>query len=153
MYVPTPRLIDVAYPVQPKEIPDSTFLREIRAGVTTFATMAYIIAVNVSGHFYRMGSTLTAQAIILSQTGGTCVCDLENRADCDTIDSYKACKEGEQTGILVRAALTLQLSDWIWSPRQPPSLVLPASSSASLPTYLWRSRKCLAHGKSRRSRR
>ncbi|KAL0932981.1 purine transporter [Colletotrichum truncatum] len=62
----------------PKEIPDSSFLREVRAGATTFATMAYIIAVN---------------AVILSQTGGNCVCDLENRAECDTIESYKTCKE------------------------------------------------------------
>lgn len=33
---------------QPKAIPGSSFFREIRAGLTTFATMAYIIAVNVS---------------------------------------------------------------------------------------------------------
>jgi hypothetical protein len=32
---------------QPKEIQGATFFREIRAGLTTFATMAYIIAVNV----------------------------------------------------------------------------------------------------------
>lgn len=32
---------------QPKQIADSSFLREVRAGATTFATMAYIIAVNV----------------------------------------------------------------------------------------------------------
>ncbi|KAM5356408.1 hypothetical protein ACJ41O_003054 [Fusarium nematophilum] len=31
----------------PKEVAGSTFFREIRAGLTTFATMAYIIAVNV----------------------------------------------------------------------------------------------------------
>jgi len=33
---------------QPEEIPDANFTTEIRAGLTTFATMAYIIAVNVS---------------------------------------------------------------------------------------------------------
>lgn len=31
-----------------KEIKNSRFLTEIRAGLTTFFTMAYIIAVNVS---------------------------------------------------------------------------------------------------------
>lgn len=57
--------------------------------------MAYIIAVNVSVALRPPRLLLTRQAIILSQTGGNCVCDLENRADCDTIDAYKACKEGE----------------------------------------------------------
>lgn len=28
-------------------------------------------------------------------TGGTCVCNLEDRHDCDNIDSYMSCKEGE----------------------------------------------------------
>ncbi|RSM08452.1 hypothetical protein CEP52_004677 [Fusarium oligoseptatum] len=55
----------------PDEVAGSTFLREIRAGLTTFATMAYIIAVN---------------AALLSQTGGTCVCDLADRQACDKID-------------------------------------------------------------------
>lgn len=34
--------------IQPQEIQDASFYTEIRAGLTTFATMAYIIAVNVS---------------------------------------------------------------------------------------------------------
>ncbi|KAF4451888.1 MFS transporter, AGZA family, xanthine/uracil permease [Fusarium austroafricanum] len=42
----------------PKAISGATFFREVRAGMTTFATMAYIIAVNAS---------------LLAQTGGTCV--------------------------------------------------------------------------------
>ncbi|KAG8159592.1 hypothetical protein KVR01_010229 [Diaporthe batatas] len=44
----------------PQEIEDASFYTEIRAGLTTFATMAYIIAVN---------------ADILSETGGTCKCE------------------------------------------------------------------------------
>ncbi|KAI3398659.1 hypothetical protein diail_8846 [Diaporthe ilicicola] len=44
----------------PQEIQDASFYTEIRAGLTTFATMAYIIAVN---------------ADILSETGGTCKCE------------------------------------------------------------------------------
>ena len=35
--------------MQPDEISSASFFSEIRAGITTFATMAYIIAVNVSG--------------------------------------------------------------------------------------------------------
>ncbi|KAM5357130.1 hypothetical protein ACJZ2D_016583 [Fusarium nematophilum] len=62
----------------PKEIPGSSLFSELRAGVTTFATMAYIIGVN---------------ATILSQTGGPCECSLEDRTKCDTIDSYVTCKE------------------------------------------------------------
>ncbi|KAF5681866.1 MFS AGZA xanthine uracil permease [Fusarium denticulatum] len=61
-----------------KEIDGTTFLKEVRAGATTFAAMTYIIAVNAS---------------ILSQTGGPCVCDETNRIDCDKIDSYVMCKE------------------------------------------------------------
>ncbi|RKL42352.1 putative xanthine/uracil permease [Fusarium oxysporum] len=61
-----------------KEIDGTTFLKEVRAGATTFAAMTYIIAVNAS---------------ILSQTGGPCVCDETNRIDCDKIDSYAICKE------------------------------------------------------------
>jgi len=34
--------------LQPDELQDAHFLTEISAGLTTFATMAYIIAVNVS---------------------------------------------------------------------------------------------------------
>ncbi|SPN98824.1 related to purine transporter azgA [Cephalotrichum gorgonifer] len=56
----------------PNEFRNASFLSEIRAGITTFATMAYIIAVN---------------AQILSQTGGTCSCDLEDRMACDDIPS------------------------------------------------------------------
>ncbi|PSR97166.1 inner membrane protein yieG [Coniella lustricola] len=43
----------------PDEIKDASFFTEVRAGLTTFATMAYIIAVN---------------ADILSETGGPCEC-------------------------------------------------------------------------------
>ncbi|KAF4334614.1 major facilitator superfamily transporter AGZA family xanthine uracil permease [Fusarium beomiforme] len=61
-----------------KEINGTTFLKELRAGATTFAAMTYIIAVNAS---------------IISQTGGPCLCDEKNRVDCDKIESYVMCKE------------------------------------------------------------
>ncbi|KAF7559854.1 hypothetical protein G7046_g4299 [Stylonectria norvegica] len=73
----------------PKEIPGSTFFREIRAGLTTFATMAYIIAVN---------------ATLLSQTGGTCVCDLTDRGACDDIPEYTACKEEVRRDLITATA-------------------------------------------------
>ncbi|KAM0302700.1 hypothetical protein HYE67_009688 [Fusarium culmorum] len=73
----------------PEEITGSTFFRECRAGVTTFATMAYIIAVN---------------AALLQQTGGTCECDLADRKACDKIDSYMACKEDIRRDIITATA-------------------------------------------------
>lgn len=49
---------------QPKEIAGSYFLGEIRAGVTTFTTMAYIIAVNVThSDTPRVITTQTKQLI------------------------------------------------------------------------------------------
>ena len=62
------------------EVPNATFLKEVRAGITTFATMAYIVAVN---------------AAILSQTGGTCLCSEEKPSLCKRNEAYAACKEGK----------------------------------------------------------
>jgi adenine/guanine/hypoxanthine permease len=42
---------DGANALQPKQRKGSKFLTEIRAGLTTFFTMAYIIAVNVGAKF------------------------------------------------------------------------------------------------------
>ncbi|GJJ70430.1 adenine/guanine/hypoxanthine permease [Entomortierella parvispora] len=46
----------------PKARPNTRFSTEIRAGFATFVTMAYIISVN---------------SLIISDTGGTCVCDYD----------------------------------------------------------------------------
>ncbi|TRX92976.1 hypothetical protein FHL15_006114 [Xylaria flabelliformis] len=51
----------------PKSIRGATFFREVRAGLTTFATMAYIIAVN---------------SAILSDSGGTCECPIGSEPGC-----------------------------------------------------------------------
>ncbi|KAH6994873.1 permease family-domain-containing protein [Ilyonectria destructans] len=83
----------------PNEIPGSTFFREIRAGLTTFATMAYIIAVNAS---------------LLSQTGGTCFCDLEDRQACDNIDSYVACKEDVRRDLITSTAAISGLASFMF---------------------------------------
>ncbi|KAM3551177.1 hypothetical protein ARSEF4850_007999 [Beauveria asiatica] len=75
----------------PQEIVASSVFREVRAGLTTFATMAYIIAVNAS---------------MLSQTGGTCECTLTDKHQCDSIPKFVTCKEGEQGFDMSRAFLT-----------------------------------------------
>ncbi|KAI8952687.1 xanthine/uracil permease family protein-like protein [Xylaria longipes] len=51
----------------PKSIRGASFFREVRAGLTTFATMAYIIAVN---------------SAILSDSGGTCECPIGSQPGC-----------------------------------------------------------------------
>ncbi|UPL02661.1 hypothetical protein LCI18_013595 [Fusarium solani-melongenae] len=83
----------------PDEIPGSTFFREIRAGLTTFATMAYIIAVN---------------AALLSQTGGTCVCDLTDRQACDKIDEYVACKEDVRRDLVTATAAVAGMASFMF---------------------------------------
>ncbi|KAE9379611.1 xanthine/uracil permease family protein-like protein [Stipitochalara longipes BDJ] len=60
----------------PKERKGSKFLTEIRAGLTTFFTMAYIIAVNAS---------------ILTESGGTCICTDTADSTCASDVDYNAC--------------------------------------------------------------
>ncbi|KAF2866730.1 permease family-domain-containing protein [Massariosphaeria phaeospora] len=75
----------------PKEIKNTKFSTEIRAGVTTFFTMAYIIAVNAS---------------VLSDTGGTCVCNDPIDALCTNNVEYTVClQELNRSFITVTAAL------------------------------------------------
>ncbi|KLU91430.1 inner membrane protein yieG [Magnaporthiopsis poae ATCC 64411] len=63
------------------EIHDATFSRELRAGLTTFATMVYIIAVN---------------AHILADTGANCVCKNKNDLGlCSNETEYIMCQNGE----------------------------------------------------------
>ncbi|KAF5022694.1 hypothetical protein F66182_5242 [Fusarium sp. NRRL 66182] len=82
---------------QPNEIAGSTFLNELRAGATTFAAMTYIIA-----------------ASIISQTGGPCVCDQENRLDCDKIASYATCKEEVRRDLIMATSAVTALSSFIF---------------------------------------
>ncbi|KAJ6779340.1 hypothetical protein PWT90_04278 [Aphanocladium album] len=71
----------------PNELAGATAFREVRAGLTTFATMAYIIA-----------------ASMLSQTGGTCVCNLTDKHQCDTIPEFAACKEEVRRDLVTATA-------------------------------------------------
>ncbi|PQK11812.1 hypothetical protein BB8028_0003g04360 [Beauveria bassiana] len=73
----------------PQEIVTSSVFREVRAGLTTFATMAYIIAVNAS---------------MLSQTGGTCECTLTDKHQCDTIPKFVTCKEEVRRDLITATA-------------------------------------------------
>ncbi|KAH7129017.1 permease [Dactylonectria macrodidyma] len=82
-----------------KELRGSSVLAEIRAGATTFATMAYIVAVN---------------ATIISQTGGPCECDLDDRSQCDTISSYAACKEDVRRDLVTATAAIAGLSSFLF---------------------------------------
>ncbi|KAF7550149.1 hypothetical protein G7Z17_g5914 [Cylindrodendrum hubeiense] len=98
----------------PKEIPGSSVLAEIRAGATTFATMAYIIAVN---------------ATVISQTGGPCPCDLDDRTQCDSISSYVDCKEvltGLSPGMGLNAYFAFQVVGYNGSGRIPYGVALTA---------------------------
>ncbi|KAI0021866.1 xanthine/uracil permease family protein-like protein [Xylariomycetidae sp. FL0641] len=61
----------------PKTIRGATFLREIRAGMTTFATMAYIIAVN---------------SAVLADSGGTCECPEGLPPGCPGHEPYTICQ-------------------------------------------------------------
>ncbi|KAH6953198.1 permease family-domain-containing protein [Fusarium avenaceum] len=83
----------------PDAIAGSTFFRELRAGITTFATMAYIIAVNAS---------------LVSMTGGTCVCNLEDRHECDKIDSYMSCKEDIRRDLVTATAAVSGMSSFMF---------------------------------------
>jgi len=65
--------------LQEKEIAGARFLTELRAGLTTFFTMAYIISVN---------------AIILKDSGGTCVCTDAEDITCAKDPAYNECLLG-----------------------------------------------------------
>ncbi|CAG5156902.1 uncharacterized protein ALTATR162_LOCUS4695 [Alternaria atra] len=62
------------------EILHTKFTTEVRAGLTSFFTMAYIIAVN---------------ATILADTGGNCVCNDATDPMCLTNTEYLICKQGK----------------------------------------------------------
>lgn len=74
----------------PKTREGAVFTTELRAGLTTFAAMSYIISVN---------------AIILADSGGTCVC--EATADdpiCVTNEAYAQCKNEVRRDLVTATA-------------------------------------------------
>ncbi|KAG7442809.1 uncharacterized protein BT62DRAFT_1078914 [Guyanagaster necrorhizus] len=73
----------------PNERIGSRFTTEIRAGLTTWAAMAYIISVN---------------AAILSDSGGTCVCTSETDPICNTDDGYLSCVNDVRNDLITTTA-------------------------------------------------
>ncbi|KAF2120536.1 permease family-domain-containing protein [Lophiotrema nucula] len=85
-----------------KEIKNTRFTTEIRAGLTTFFTMAYIIAVNAS---------------ILSDSGGTCECnDPTGGKDpfCDNNAEYTACVQDLNRSLITATAAIAGFSSFLF---------------------------------------
>ncbi|KAI9675042.1 MAG: hypothetical protein M1817_001448 [Caeruleum heppii] len=82
-----------------KQIKRSSFFTEIRAGITVFFTMAYIIAVNSS---------------VISQSGGTCVCTSETDPACTTDPAYLTCVSEIQRDLVTATATIAGLSSFMF---------------------------------------
>jgi len=74
------------------------FTTEIRAGLTTWAAMAYIIAVNAS---------------ILSDSGGTCVCPSTSPDFCASDPTYLACVTEVRRDLITSTAAISALSSFL----------------------------------------
>ncbi|KAK3327979.1 hypothetical protein B0T19DRAFT_179314 [Cercophora scortea] len=84
----------------PDEISDANFSTELRAGLTTFATMAYIIAVNAS---------------ILADSGYDCRCDDPNRRGvCENQLEWSQCHEELKLDLITATAALAGLSSIIF---------------------------------------
>ncbi|EKM76263.1 hypothetical protein AGABI1DRAFT_115837 [Agaricus bisporus var. burnettii JB137-S8] len=81
---------------KPKQRLGSRFTTEIRAGLTTWAAMAYIISVN---------------AAIISDTGGTCVCTRDDL--CLDDPDYLSCKDGIRQDLITATAAISALSSFL----------------------------------------
>ncbi|KAK6534550.1 hypothetical protein TWF281_005864 [Arthrobotrys megalospora] len=81
----------------PKARPGARFLNEIRAGITIFFTMAYIISVN---------------ATIITQSGGTCECDRTDDALCLKSPEYAQCLVVLQRDLITATAAISALSSF-----------------------------------------
>ncbi|KAI1948798.1 hypothetical protein LOZ12_006232 [Ophidiomyces ophidiicola] len=76
---------------------DSRFSTEIRAGLTTFFAMAYIISVN---------------ATILTDSGGTCVCNDREDPKCTNNIEYKLCLNVIRRDLITATAAISALSSF-----------------------------------------
>lgn len=82
------------------EIKNAKFTTEVRAGLTTFFTMAYIIAVNAS---------------ILSDTGGNCVCnDPDDRYCLNDNKEYDICVQNLHRDLITATAAMAGLSSFLF---------------------------------------
>ncbi|KAK4225002.1 putative inner membrane protein [Podospora fimiseda] len=80
-----------------KEIQDAYFSTELRAGLTTFATMSYIIAVNSS---------------ILADTGFDCYCEkpLDSQGNCINAEEWTACYDEVRLDLITATAAVAAFS-------------------------------------------
>ncbi|KAH7414470.1 permease family-domain-containing protein [Phaeosphaeria sp. MPI-PUGE-AT-0046c] len=83
------------------EIRNTKFTTEVRAGLTTFFTMAYIIAVNAS---------------ILSDTGGDCFCDHVDPKDpaCLNNVDFALCKQDLNRSLITATAAVAGFSSFLF---------------------------------------
>ncbi|KAL2131862.1 hypothetical protein VTI74DRAFT_4495 [Chaetomium olivicolor] len=81
----------------PQELVDARFVVEVRAGLTTFATMAYIIAVN---------------AFILAETGYGCRCDKPHdlQGNCANMAEWTACYNDVKRDLITATAAVAGMS-------------------------------------------
>jgi AGZA family xanthine/uracil permease-like MFS transporter len=97
-YSPVGRWFRLEGSGHPKEREGSRFVTEIRAGLTTWAAMAYIISVNAS---------------ILSDSGGTCVCTSTTDPTCLTDTDYANCVNDVRNDLIVSTAAMSALSSFL----------------------------------------
>ncbi|KAI1487505.1 xanthine/uracil permease family protein-like protein [Biscogniauxia mediterranea] len=79
----------------PKTVRGAKFFREIRAGLTTFATMAYIIAVN---------------SAVLADSGGTCQCPEGSPPGCPDDEGFMLCQTVLKRDLITATAALAGLS-------------------------------------------
>ncbi|KAF1915043.1 purine transporter [Ampelomyces quisqualis] len=86
---------------QDMEIRNSTFTMELRAGLTTFFTMSYIIAVN---------------AAILADSGGDCICNSNDVNDqmCMKDAEYARCKQDLNRSLITATAAVAGFSSFLF---------------------------------------
>ncbi|KAJ7190167.1 permease family-domain-containing protein [Mycena pura] len=82
----------------PKERIGSRFTTEIRAGLTTWAAMAYIISVN---------------ALVISDSGGTCVCPTDDFCPTGSNADYDACVNDVRLDLITSTAAISALASFL----------------------------------------
>ncbi|KAI1133849.1 xanthine/uracil permease family protein-like protein [Hypoxylon sp. FL0543] len=83
----------------PKTVRGASFFREVRAGLTTFATMAYIVAVN---------------AAVLADSGGTCKCPPGTEPGCPGDPDYAICQTQLKRDLITATAALAGLSSIVF---------------------------------------
>ncbi|ODA78538.1 hypothetical protein RJ55_05919 [Drechmeria coniospora] len=78
---------------------------------TASSTIGRLFRLAGSGHPDEIpGSTVLREASLLSQTGGTCVCALDQKQKCDSIPAFAACKEEVRRDLITATAVLAGLA-------------------------------------------